>query len=200
MSEFNKFIAEIQKNGLEAYGLFYSVYKGTVSDNDDPENLARLKIKVPQIYKDVVPDVWVKPRGMMAGANHGFIYVPEPGDPIMITFENGNPRFPLWEHGWITEGNKPKDFKKSVYVWQSPKEGKIVLNDNDGSITIENKSGYKVVLESDGIFIGNSTLNLGKFFDQLFQLFEVTSAGPYPFTNVAAYTALKQTIQLFLKS
>lgn len=70
--------------GLEAQGLYYGIYGGFVSDNEDPEFLGRLKVKVPQIYGEEVPDYWAWPKGIYAGNQVGFFAIPNIDDGVEV--------------------------------------------------------------------------------------------------------------------
>jgi hypothetical protein len=204
MNLFNEFIRNIKKKGLEYYGVYYGVYRGSVADNKDPDNLGRVKISVPSIYKDKVPNLWAYPRNIgMPGKGYGVFYVPQIGDHIYVSFENGDTRFPLYEAGWWTKGSVPKeaqtDGQENIII--STKDGRsIELNDSEEKIVVTDKSGYKIVLDKDGVFVGDGTNNLGAFLNDLFDIFAVTTSGPYPFNNIAQYEALKAKISNFLKT
>lgn len=201
MNIFTEFKRKLRDHGLEYFGLYYSVYRGTVSDNKDPDVCGRIKVSVPQVYGETIPDTWAFPRGVgMPGKNNGIYLVPNIGDPVYVTFENGNTRFPLYETGWWIKGNKPDNLtSEKKFLIQTPDGRRFELDDEEKKVTLEDSSGFKVVLDSDGVYIGNDTQNLGKFMNDLFTVFEGTTSGPYPFNNLAQYIALGEKIKLFLK-
>ena len=67
---------------------FYGVYRGVCLATDDPDNLGRLKLKVPQVSGDASTN-WcpscVDPS-----------FKVEPGDGVWVMFEGGDPNFPVW--------------------------------------------------------------------------------------------------------
>lgn len=71
---------------------FYGVYRGIVQETNDPLNLKRIKMQVPQILGTAVTGwAWgVQPS--IASA----LVVPEPGTGVWVMFEGGDPNFPLW--------------------------------------------------------------------------------------------------------
>jgi len=69
---------------------FYGVYRGIVVENQDPKNQFRLKLKIPQVLHDQVSDwVW----GVFPNIA---TIVPEIGNGVFVTFEGGDPSFPIW--------------------------------------------------------------------------------------------------------
>lgn len=204
MKDVQQFIREVQSYGLEKFGIFYGSYRGTVVSNEDPENLGRLQIKCAAIYDDQTFDDWVIPKGVIAGNGTGILWLPQKDDPIYISCEAGNPRFPLWEYGWwlrnkTIEGATPKN---KIFV--TPYGHRVEMNDEQKFIDIKHASGFHVKLFEDGIYLGKGSDNLGKFLDDLFELFSTTTVatiyGPSPFNNVAAYNQLRTKIQMFLKT
>lgn len=196
----------IMQYGIEAMGRYYSCYRGFIVDNEDPEFLGRVRVRVPAIFGKQVLEKWALPKGMFSGQSIGFFAIPKPGATVWVSFEGGDTRFPVWEYGWFSKGTTPKNAQRlnpNNYIIQTP-EGQIIeLDDETGHINIKNKAGDSIRIEEGGIFIGNSSLNLGKFLDDLLGLLQntqtTTSLGPQPFLNVLEYTALKTKINNFLK-
>ena len=71
---------------------FYGVYRGIVADNNDPENLKRLKLKIPQILGPAVTGwAWgIQPAVATS------LFIPDPEMGVFVMFEGGDPNFPLW--------------------------------------------------------------------------------------------------------
>lgn len=203
-SIFVQFKEILFRKGLEYFGKYYGVYRGSVVSNEDPDNLGRLRIKCPTLYGDNEPTYWAMGRGMIAGKGHGAYWIPQKGDPILVSCENGDARFPLWEYGWWLAGQVPENATPGNHIFRTPSGHRIEMDDNNEEIIISNAGGQTVRLKSDGIYLGNNTQNLGRFFNDLFALLEsttvTTSLGPQPFVNVLSYTALKLEIADFLKN
>lgn len=154
---------QIQEYGLESLGVYYGVYRGFIVKNEDPEFLGRVQLQCPQVWgEDQTLDYWAYSKGMYCGTGIGMFAIPNIGDMVWISFEGGNPRFPVWEYGhfakpngtsdvpsdWKNNGNKP-----TKQVWQSTSGHRIELDDKDGSevIRITNKHGYNVELNKNGV-------------------------------------------------
>lgn len=188
----------------ELTNLFPGFYHGKVSDNKDPRNLGRLKISCPVAYGDNVPDYWAFPRGSMGGMKAGIYWLPSIGDPVYVSFLNGDPRHPHWEYGWWLADQVPEGAAPGVYILCTPSGHRIELNEDGKTITIKTAGDQIIKMDDTGIFLGNSDQDLFKFLDSLFQLFAETTvatpAGPAFFNNVTAYNELRDKIQEFLKT
>ena len=71
---------------------FKSPCIGIVSDLDDPDRLGRVKVTYPNLND--VPSDWARLVTLMAGPDRGSRFVPEPGDEVLVAFEQGDPRYP----------------------------------------------------------------------------------------------------------
>jgi len=134
-------------------------YRGFVENNEDPENLFRLKVRVPQIYGDWVPDYWAWPCGIPCGNNAGLTLIPQKDDCIWVSFENGDPDYPIWEYGWFSTGDLPESaknngIKPTNVVLQAFKGHRIELDNKNNQILVQTKRGLKMSLkESEGISV-----------------------------------------------
>lgn len=136
----------IQDRGLEAFGRFYSSYRGIVVDDKDPDNLGRLKVVVPEISLDR-PD-WAFPKGIHGGIDNGFKYLtPKIGSIVWVEFKNGDLLYPIWSyHGWA-KGEIPEELKDNDTLGiVTPGNHKIILKDKEGIlyISLSNKEGEEV--------------------------------------------------------
>lgn len=90
---FEEFWNTVSQHGLEGVGLFYGLYRATVTDNKDPEGRGRVKLLCPAVHREPA-NVWVLPSSPGAGANHGSFNPPDLGDTVYVCFVNGDPRRP----------------------------------------------------------------------------------------------------------
>lgn len=167
------------KNGQEEFGKLYGVYAGQVADNQDPEHLFRLKVKLPEVFGTATSD-WALPRGVFSGNQYGFYALPQPKDNVWVTFRNGDARYPLWEYGAVAKGHKPSEAQGTALVLQSKNGNKIIIQE-DGTIRLSN-GDYTLKelitalfdwLETSQVLTPNG---LGKFApDSLIQLTEIKS-------------------------
>ncbi|GAB4493080.1 MAG: hypothetical protein OHK0045_21900 [Raineya sp.] len=120
-------IEELQENGFEAYGIYNSIYPAVVADNNDPEGLARIKIKVPSIFGGQILDNWALPFGVAITEKSGLLALPQLGDNVWVMFQQGNLQFPLWTYGAMSQSKKISINSPKDHLWQNPKKAKIEL-------------------------------------------------------------------------
>lgn len=141
---------------------YFGFYKGIVQDVADPENAGRVMLSVPEIYGDETYDYWAYPLGMFAGKNIGFFAVPNKGDNVWVTFENGDPRYPLWTYGWWGDNQAPKTAKPEVKVLQTTTGHRVELDDEKKLIRITDCNSNIVELNKQGISLISPNISLGK--------------------------------------
>jgi uncharacterized protein involved in type VI secretion and phage assembly len=142
---------------------FYGKYRGTVSDNLDPEKRGRIKANVPAILGSVVSG-WALPAFPFAGKGKGFFGVPETGSLVWIEFEAGDLEYPIWTGGFY---GSMADVPPETLIVPDPSQvtviatsggGKIILNDTPGplgGITLEIAGGAKITINDLAITIDN---------------------------------------------
>jgi len=77
------------------------VVVGTVTNNQDPEGLGRVKVSL-TIREDNSETDWAPVATMMAGPGIGSLFIPEVGDKVLVAFLLGDPEEPyvigmLWD-------------------------------------------------------------------------------------------------------
>lgn len=86
---------------------YFGKYRGTITDNADPTNRARLKVRVPSVLGDV--ELWAMPCVPYAGDKVGFFFLPEPGTGVWVEFEAGDPSYPVWAGFFWGDDQLPDD-------------------------------------------------------------------------------------------
>jgi uncharacterized protein involved in type VI secretion and phage assembly len=123
-------------------GRIFGVVVGVVTNNKDPDNLGRVKLKFPWLSdQDEDESNWARIAAPMAGKERGFYFLPEVDDEVLVGFEQGNPRFPyvlgvLWNGKDAPPANN-SDGKNNLRLIKSRSGHAIRLNDEDGKETIE---------------------------------------------------------------
>lgn len=127
-------------------GHFFGKYRGTVSDNADPTNRGRIKVRVPSVLGDV--EVWAMPCVPYAGQGVGFYSLPEPGTGVWVEFEAGDPSYAIWTGCFWGDSELPDPAGASVKIW---KTGKVTMriDDNADELKMETTSQSKVTLATD---------------------------------------------------
>lgn len=146
-------IKGVADEGMETLGKYYSFYRGFVSDNRDPENLARVKVLVPGIIEEDI-DYWAWPLGKFSGKGYGINSIPQIGSTIYVAFELGDPSQPLWLHGWQGEGERTAE-ESSPYVhsYTTPGGASISVNDETQEVIVTGHTNTKVHLNEKGVSI-----------------------------------------------
>ncbi|MGC8874381.1 MAG: VgrG-related protein [Chloroflexia bacterium] len=128
-----------------------------VTDNRDPAGMGRIKVQIPWLG-DQVESTWARPAVPMAGSERGIFFLPEVGDEVLVTFEHGDVNHPyvlgaLW-NGREEPPNAASAVNRAGQVVQRVIRTRaghtILLDDTDGGggITIEDRSGNKIYLDT----------------------------------------------------
>jgi hypothetical protein len=138
---------------------YYGKYRGQVSDNSDPDNLGRVKAKVPRLLGDEETG-WALPAFPYGGASEqGLFLVPDVNAGVWIEFEGGDLSYPIWTGTWFTSGDIPESAKPAKKVLKTKSGHKIVLDDDGGTLEITDSNGNSITMDSSSIKIvaGNAT-------------------------------------------
>lgn len=169
-----KTLSAIVTNGLDKFGIYYSFYIGIVIDIDDPDNLNRIKVKVPEVYGNKMYPSWVYPKSVYSGPNYGLQLLPEIGDIITIEFRHGNPRNPCWSMGFFGKDPKTKegeiretDFKDKSNKWfRTPYGMSVQFRDKEKAFLIKHPAGFTIRVNKDSIDLvapDDKLINIGSF-------------------------------------
>ena len=132
---------------------YFGKYRGQVTDNDDPDNLGRVKAKVPRVLGDEETG-WALPAFIYGGASEqGFYAVPDVGAGVWVEFEGGDLSYPIWSGTWFTTGAIPESATPGKKVLKTKSGHKIVLDDDEGTLEMTDSNGNTVTMDSDTIRI-----------------------------------------------
>jgi Type VI secretion system/phage-baseplate injector OB domain len=123
----------------------YGKYRGMVTDNQDPKNLARIRAKVPEILQDEETG-WALPALPYAGDGSGFFRVPGKDAGVWIEFEAGDVSRPIWTGCWWADNQLPSDqdgnsATPDFSILRSEAGLMVVLNDASSIISLSDKNG-----------------------------------------------------------
>lgn len=133
-------IAEMIRQEKKAVPGIYGVVTGIVTNNQDPDELGRVKVKIPRISgKD--ESNWARVVSFFAGKDRGAFYLPEVEDEVLLAFEYGDINMPyvigtLW-NGVDTPPETNSDGENNIRVIKSRSGHIIRLNDKEGEGKIE---------------------------------------------------------------
>jgi len=139
----------------------YGMVVGIVTNVNDPDGLARVKVKFPTI-SDELESNWARLVNPMAGPGRGFEFIPEVNDEVLVAFENGDINKP-YVLGSLWNGiDKPPEASNQMVasngkvqkrIIHSPSGHRITIDDSDGKekISIIDKTGKNSIdIDSGG--------------------------------------------------
>ncbi|MDD4880659.1 MAG: phage baseplate assembly protein V [Gallionellaceae bacterium] len=133
----------------------YGKYRGFVTDNSDPQRLARVKLSVPALLGEAVTG-WALPCLPCGGlANQGLFCVPGIGAQVWVEFEGGNLDFPIWTGTfWQQTGDLPTEAQDppTTQVLRTGKGHVFLLEDKDDAeeVKLLHSAGAVLDLDKDG--------------------------------------------------
>lgn len=143
----------------------------TVISNTDPLNQGRIQVRFDWQLNDTTH--FIRMMSPDAGGtdqitqNRGYIAIPEVGDQVMVGFEYHHPDFPFvmggMFHGQIGLGGGLNNHMRSI---QTKSGIRVLMNDDDKSVTILDPSGNTYFMDGDGSITvtapKNMTFNAGE--------------------------------------
>lgn len=155
MRQFIDFFTRLKTYGLEYFGLYYSFYWAECVDNNDPENLNRIKFNCHEL--NLAPDYWALPS-MGVSKGHGLRIIPSEGDQVLIRFKNGNPRQAIWGYGQtILQGQIQEADSPNKYVFKTPQGILMMFDDDSKTYTIKTPDGLCIKLDNGIASIGSGS-------------------------------------------
>ncbi|MFW5443971.1 MAG: phage baseplate assembly protein V [Methylococcaceae bacterium] len=152
------FISEIKTNPpiIEKTNYNKNSTIGIVSQVDDPDSLARVKVTLPT-YNDIETE-WLEVILPGAGSNKGQLILPDVGDNVLLLMINGEPAQSVVLGGLFGEKDLPtpsviEGGSVKRYVTQTAGEQRIFLDDAEVSINIETQTGHNICLKPESISI-----------------------------------------------
>jgi len=126
-----------------------------VTDNNDPEQLGRVKVSFPWSSGDDTP--WIRVASTHAGQERGWYVIPEIGDEVLIGYEFGNPDLPVVIASMYNSEDTPigkiDSETNNVKIFTTRSGNEIYMSDADGEETIQisNQDGQnQIVLTLNG--------------------------------------------------
>jgi uncharacterized protein involved in type VI secretion and phage assembly len=129
-------LAALGATESEPAGRRFGVVVGVVTNNQDPEGMGRVKVKLPWLSAEDESH-WAR----IASPSRGFCFLPEVEDEVLVAFEQGRVEFPyilgaLW-NGKDKPPTKNDDGKNNLRTLTSRSGHTVTLDDTDGSERIE---------------------------------------------------------------
>lgn len=138
-------------------GRLFGVYTAVVRDVQDPDGQGRVKIELPWVgAEDGGRAVaWARLATLMAGADRGTFFVPDPEDEVLVSFVAGDPRHPVVIGALWNGADAPPermDGDNNLRTIKSRSGHVLRFDDTDGAAKIEatTAGGHTLVLDDGG--------------------------------------------------
>jgi uncharacterized protein involved in type VI secretion and phage assembly len=139
---------------------YYGVAVGIVTDNNDPQTMARVKVSYPWLADDAESH-WARLVAPGAGKDSGVVWIPQVGDEVLVAFEHGDISYPLVLGGlWNGKDTIPFDYGSGLDAGKVTYSGLVsrtghelgfAESSQDSSLYLQTASGsLMVVLDQQG--------------------------------------------------
>ena len=140
---------------------YFGKYRGTVTQNIDPEQRGRLQVEIPDVL-NLVPSTWAEacvPLSGTVGLPMGVYVVPPVGAAVWVEFEHGDPNLPVWVGcRFPSSSDVPSSASEGIpgdanIIIQSMLKHMIMISDIplEGGITLQSSAGAQIVITDTGI-------------------------------------------------
>ena len=132
----------------------YGVLIGVVTNNQDPEKLGRVKVKIP-VRECQSETYWARVATLMAGNSRGSFFLPEVNDEVLVAFCEGDIRQPyVIGTLWNAQDKPPEenaDGKNNIRKIKSRSGHEIILNDEKSKekVTVKSSKGHTILLDDE---------------------------------------------------
>jgi len=125
---------------------------GRVVENADPLGLGRVRVQMVWQEAGSEKTPWIRLLQPHSGSGKGFYFVPEIGEEVLVDFQGGNAEKP-YVIGTQYNGKEKSgyaDKENNIKAVHTRSGTKIILNDSEGSILIEDPSGNTYHMDGQG--------------------------------------------------
>lgn len=133
-----------------------------VTDNDDPMGMGRVRVQFAWQEEKNQTTPWIRLIQPHSGAGKGFHFIPEIGEEVLVSHESGNAEKPF-VMGTHYNGSETSSYHTSgndKKVIHTRSGTKIILNDAEGSVFIEDPSGNTYLMDGNGNINVNAPKNM----------------------------------------
>lgn len=153
-----------------------------VTNTDDPEDCAQVRVKFPWLSEQVESG-WARVIGAGAGPGCGLFALPAVGDEVLVAFLHGDANFPVVLGGlWNGEDALPEEAaaakrgrRPAVRTWRSRRGHRITCDDDENTLTMTTEGGHMICLNDNSGDI--EVRSKGKFKLHADKQIEITGQG-----------------------
>lgn len=151
---------------------------GIVTDLEDPDGEHRVKVRLPVVSVEE-EGIWMRIATLDAGNERGTFFRPEIDDEVIVGFIFNDPSQPVilgmlhssalpapleasndnHEKGYVSREKIKMIFNddEKSYKLETPDGKKVILNDKDGIVQVEDENGNKITFESSAVTIESAS-------------------------------------------
>lgn len=129
---------------------YFGKYRGLVRDNNDGENLGRIKALVPEVLGETMLSEWALPCTPYAGEGVGQFMIPPVDAGVWIEFEAGDVSRPIWSGCWWAKEELPKDNSGTaatppLKIIRTEQGLMLTMDDNGQTVTLSDENGRNML-------------------------------------------------------
>jgi uncharacterized protein involved in type VI secretion and phage assembly len=135
-------------------------YAGSVVDNQDPQQMGRVKVKCKAVLGD--GEVWAMPCVPYAGKGVGFCFIPPKDAGVWVEFEGGDTSRAIWSGCYWAQGELPSDAASPDIKLIVTDKASLKIDDSSGEVVLKNQNDASVTWDSNvKTEAGSSTHTVG---------------------------------------
>lgn len=160
----------LDSNTPEQDELLPGQYIGIVENNDDPERLGRVKVRIHGLHDDIPVDYlpWAPIDQSFVGSKKGSFIIPEVGTAVNVKFQDGDQYFPtvvskaLDSKNFNFDADRQEDYPNTMIFWETSKGDYLKFNRKKSELTLNLANGlFFKVFGNGNITLSNESSNVG---------------------------------------
>lgn len=151
-------------------------WTGKVVDNEDPDKLGRVRIKVIGFYDDLADDIlpWAIPDIAWIGGKNGSQIIPEIGSMVRGYFDCGDIQKPIFDSLAFNAANSESDYTSrqtdgeyphKMILMETDQGDFLTLNRKNGELCFTHRSGAMTIIDKDGNITVKTGTNTSSWLD-----------------------------------
>lgn len=128
-------------------GHLHSMQLAQVTDNADPDNRGRVKIRL----QSAPMEMWASVVAPSAGQGYGASFIPRLDEIVVVAFINQDTPLVMGSI-WCGNGSRPDDAdpQEQHYVVRTPNDTVLEFDDSDPKVELRTRSGYHITITEGG--------------------------------------------------
>ena len=128
-------------------GHLHSMQLAQITDNADPDNRGRVKIRL----QSAPMEMWASVVAPSAGQGYGASFIPRLDEIVVVAFINQDTPLVMGSI-WCGNGSRPDDAdpQEQHYVVRTPNDTVLEFDDSDPKVELRTRSGYHITITEGG--------------------------------------------------